>query len=146
MKEQILKQYTASITMLKSCVEQYDESVWSDDTYDTPACAIAYHVTYCANMYGAPSEKAMIHWDGEDEKKFQFTKTEILDFIAHTEKNLPTYLEEFSANDACWPDWYDLPQLEFHFNNIRHIQHHTAQLIERHRLTRKLKVEWCSLK
>lgn len=28
-------------------------------------------------------------------------------------------------------DWYPFSRIELHINNIRHIQHHTAQLIER---------------
>jgi len=38
---------------------------------------------------------------------------------------------EFIPEKNCWPHWYDENQLEFHINNIRHLQHHTAETIER---------------
>jgi len=148
MEKQILNQYKASFRMLTSCIEQYDEKVWFDkENYDMPAYEISYHVIYCANMYCAPGEEEIIHWSGEaDPKKYLFGTKEMINFISHSLQQFPAYLEKLAINEKCWPHWYDLPQLEFHFNNIRHIQHHTAQLIERHRLTKRLKMKWYSFK
>jgi hypothetical protein len=37
---------------------------------------------------------------------------------------------------------YDESQLEFQLNNIRHLQHHIAQSIERHDIVNSFEYEW----
>ncbi len=144
MKSQILNQYKACFTMLKSCIERYSDSVWYDkDNHETAAYEIAYHAIACTNLCSAPSEDGMVRWAGEaDPDKHRFSQSEMVDYIEHVLRQIPVYLQSFSPEEDCWPDWYNLNQHEFHINSLRHVQHHAAELIERHRSTKDLSVEW----
>ena len=70
------------------------------------------------------------------------SQSDIAHFVDHIVQCIPRYLERFSMDSDCWPNWYSLSQMEFHMNNLRHIQHHVGQLIERHRSIKALDVPW----
>jgi hypothetical protein len=163
MKDTILSQYEASLKMLKDCIEGYDEDIWYDSKkYHNAAWHLAYHAIFYANIYAASSEKDIKPWSHErqhynelgdklDYPPFTeividktYTRAEILDYLDFVRKNLPGYLESFKPDEKCWPHWYKLNQLEFHINNLRHIQHHTAQLMERHNVKKSLHIHWAS--
>ena len=42
--------------------------------------------------------------------------------------------------------WYKLGKLEHQFINIRHIQHHTAQLADRLRVSKDIGVPWVGMR
>ena len=66
----------------------------------------------------------------------------MLYFLQFIEGNLEEYLSDVKPEEKCWPHWYDENQLEFHINNIRHIQHHTAEIIERANNVENFEYEW----
>lgn len=160
MKQQLISQYDASLSMLKNCIEQYDENIWFDcKNYTNSAWHIAYHVIFFANIYSCCKESDIRQWSKETEYyhilgktpwpphekillEKSYSKTEILEYLQHVNECIPSYLEAMNANENCWPSWYNLSQFEFHLNNIRHIQHHTAQLLERHNTLKRISVEW----
>ena len=159
-KKYLENQYRASLGMLRQCIEQYDEDVWTDTaSHSNPAWHIAYHAIFYANIYCAPSEKDVVRWPGETvnhqfmgetpwppHEKFvperSYSQQEILAFLDHVSKQIPAYLEELETDEDCWPSWYDLTQLEFHINNLRHIQYHPGQLVERQCNVKKISVDW----
>jgi len=54
-----------------------------------------------------------------------------LSFIGILESGLMENLQSLSLNEQSGFEWYAFSRLELHLMNIRHIQHHTAELIER---------------
>ena len=163
-KQYLKNQYEAALGMLKQCVEQYDKDVWTDTgTHSNPAWHIAYHAIFYANIYCAASDKEIVHWPGEapehhimgetpwpPHEKFvperSYSQKEILAFLDHVSKHIPAYLEALETDKDCWPSWYNIKQLEFHINNLRHIQHHTGQLLERQCNVRRISVNWSCFK
>jgi len=149
MKNELVNQYRIALTMLKGVIRETDKHTWRnrDDSKDA-AWHIAYHAVFYANIYCSPSEKAIKSW-GKERRDCQilgptpwppherfvpgepYSKAAIIEFIDFVLKVIPEYLEHLEPEKACWPDWYKQNQFEFHLNNLRHIQHHTAQLIER---------------
>jgi hypothetical protein len=160
MKDVLLSQYEASLGMLEDCVGQYDDGVWLDgENYSSAAWRIAYHVIFFANIYSCAKKRDIKAWaketayyqnlgktagagGKEGKEKKVYSQDEMLEYLEHARKCIPDYLEGMIAEGKCWPSWYSLSQFEFHLNNIRHIQHHTAQLIERHSAVRQISVEW----
>jgi hypothetical protein len=55
----------------------------------------------------------------------------LISFIDNIESNLLSSIEALPLNDNSGFEWYPYSRFELHINNIRHIQHHTAQIIER---------------
>ena len=149
MKSELARQYEIALTMLKGVIDETDEDIWhySDDSKDA-AWHIAYHAVYYANIYCSPSEEEVKRWDRQSRDchilgptpwppherlvpRESYSKSEVTDFIDFVLKVIPEYLECLDPEKPCWPHWYEQNQFEFHLNNLRHIQHHTAQLISR---------------
>ena len=149
----LTSQYLASLTMLKTCVENYDAGLWANcSDYKSPAGQIAYHTAFYTNIYLSPSRSRAVRWDKEVPRMEDLGKpitpndvlsqSDIAHFVDHIVQCIPRYLERFSMDSDCWPNWYSLSQMEFHMNNLRHIQHHVGQLIERNRSIKVLDVPW----
>jgi hypothetical protein len=154
------KQYDKSLNILAEAIGGYDEKLWYDDkAYKSPAWQVAYHALFYANIYASAAEKGIRAWPKAREN-YQFfgktpwppfdkvileesySKSDILEFLAFVRENIPRYLEEMRPEERCWPHWYDETQLEFHINNLRHIQHHCGELIERHDIFGSFAYRW----
>ena len=157
MEKYLASQYLAGLAMLKGCVENYDEHLWQDRAkYKVAAGQIAYHTAFFTNIYLSPSRRTAVRWAREVPRMENLgnpvasgellSRADIAEFVDHIVLCLPKYLGTISVDSDCWPDWYSLSQLEFHINNLRHMQHHVGQLIERHRLIKPLSVPWSTFR
>lgn len=149
MKRELSHQYAIALTMLKGVVNETEDVTWLyTDTVKEAAWHIAYHAVYYANAYCSPSQQAVRRWERQSDNghilgptpwpphqrhvpDVTCSKADITEYIDFVLAVIPEYLEHLEPDAPCWPDWYQQNQFEFHLNNLRHIQHHTAQLIER---------------
>ena len=158
---EVLKlQYGKALNLMQKAVEQFDTALWLDgDNYGDPAWRIAYHGLFYTNLYLAPTAADLVPWPGEKKEQQRlkggrdslreapaadepYTREEILQFISHIRVLLEGYLDDFRPEQDCWPDWYDENRMEFHLNNLRHLQHHIGALVERHDGKTNLDVGW----
>jgi hypothetical protein len=149
MKRELASQYRIALTMLKGVIGETEEDTWlyTDETKEA-AWHIAYHAVYYTNIYCSPSEEEVRRWDRQSNDchvlgptpwpphvRFvpseSYSRDDIIAFIDFVLMTIPEYLAHLEPDKPCWPHWYKQNQFEFHLNNLRHIQHHTAQLIER---------------
>ena len=153
-------QYDKTLNMIQETISSYNKSLWYDSVnFQYPAWQIAYHGLYYTNIYCSPTEEKIIPWPKEKENyhffgnkpwppyekiviEESFSTNEINEFIDFLKKQIPNYLKDFSPDKKCWPFWYDESQLEFHINNLRHLQHHTAEILERHNSLVKTEYSW----
>ena len=154
------RQYEKCLSMFVETIKNYDNELWHDATnYKSPAWQIAYHALYCTNAYCSPTAERIRRWPKERENYHRFSEMhkirardpsailpysqdDILEYLEFIRANVPGYLAEMQPEQDCWPDWYDESQLEFHLNNLRHTQHHIADLIERHDIKSEFSYEW----
>ena len=146
------QQYTKALNMLEDIVNKYSSGSWLDHTnYQNAACQIAYHALFYTNIYASPAEDRIIKWEKEiwnyhDLKKTDFNDhlliSDINALIAFVRNNIKLYLKDFSPASDCWPSWYSQNQFEFHINNLRHLQQHTAELIERLNNIQTISYHW----
>ena len=159
-RRMLLAQYEKSLAMLSETIGLYDDGLWLDHTsYDSPAWQVAYHALYYTNIYCSPTEEEVSRWSKERQDLHRFarpgaqrsertapgaayTKEDTLDYLSFVRATIPSYLERMEPEARCWPSWYDEPQLEFHLNNLRHLQHHVGQLIERRDIVDSISYEW----
>jgi hypothetical protein len=161
MHKQILEnQYNKCLNILSDAIRNYDEELWYDNkNYQSPAWQVAYHGLYFTNIYCSATENTIVKWPKQREdyhflgKKpwppFEevvvdetYTKDELLDFLEFIRKLIPEYLKDMKSEERCWPAWYEENQLEFHINNLRHLQHHAAEIIERHNNLKNINYLW----
>ena len=158
--ETIQTQYEKAFSILIDAIDRYDDALWFDDTkYKSPAWQIVYHLLFYANIYCSPAEKKTQLWGKEKdgyswfdtlreikkenpESVVPYSKEDMLEYVACIQRAVPVYLKEMKPAEECWPYWYDENQLEFHINNLRHIQHHTAEIIERHDIENAFSYMW----
>lgn len=146
----IVSQYKAGLGMLRHAIEKVPAAHWNTEDYSNANWQIAYHILWSVKFYlgansesyspwrnaikGAESLGGSQDWENPDEDvaiEGHHTKDELLSFIDDLENTLPQAIEMLPLNDNSGFEWYPYSRCELHINNIRHIQHHTAQIIER---------------
>lgn len=146
----LVSQYKASLGMLRDVLGEIPERQWNTEEYNNPNWQIAYHMVWATKFYlganpddyipfqnaieGAESLGGIQDWENPEEGvkvEGAHTKGEILSFMDEVESTLQSAIDAFPFNDNSGFEWYPYSRLELHINSIRHIQHHTAQIIER---------------
>lgn len=146
----LASQYKASLGMLRAALEKVPQEQWNSDEYPNPNWQLAYHILWGVKFYlgagpesyvawenaieGGESLGGSAEWENPDEGVVVdgfHTKGELLAFIADIEQQLSQAIEALPLHEDSGFEWYPYSRLELHINSIRHIQHHTAQIIER---------------
>lgn len=146
----LASQYKASLGMLRNALDKVPEEQWNNEDYNNPNWQIAYHVLWATKLYiganlesyvpfkgaieGAESLGGTQDWENVDagvKVEGFHTKQEILSFIDSLENTLQPQIEILPIEANSGFEWYPYSRMELHINNIRHIQHHTAEIIER---------------
>ena len=157
MKNEISSQYFKVLAMMEECIDNYDDELWTDRSYQNPAWQVCYHGLFYTNIYLSPAEDQIRKWAEEREgyhdlktipssQAYVFDKTfnrgEMKEFLNQIKESVPAYMEKFEPDKPCWPFWYKQNQLEFHMNNLRHFQQHTAELLERLNNVAPVSYQW----
>lgn len=160
----IKSQYHAAIDMLRQAIEPCPDDAWLDKT-DHPAAFwhIAYHAIFFTHLYLSIDEAAFKPWE-HTRKEYQFfdpypwrdpkprtlepyTREQMLDYLQSVDAMVDDAVDGFDLDspESGFP-WYKLSKLEHQFINIRHVQHHAAQLADRLRLAANTGTKWISAK
>ena len=160
------RQYRAALTMLRDAVERCPEPLWRDPAPTNAFWQLAYHTLYFTHLYLQPDEAAFRPWSGHQAEiengdgiagpgepagqllvvPEPYTREQVLAYAAWLEAGLPDALR---ALDLLAPDsgfwWYrPMAKLEHQLVNLRHLQHHAAQLADRLRNHAGVGVGWVS--
>ena len=138
--EAILSQYLAALEMLKLAVSQCPSSRWNAPTDKNKFWQIAYHALFYTHLYAQVSIDQFKPWahhrpDAEALGKLTdtpYTPAEVLAYLdfcaADLKEKLP--LTDLEAESSGF-HWLPFGKLELQIYNIRHLQHHAAELMER---------------
>ena len=160
----ILKsQYHAALAMLRETIERCPDDVWFSTECVNSFWQIAYHSLFFAHLYLQPNENAFRPWehhqadvqhpDGiagppDPDSKLPliprpYTRAETLaywDVCDQMVDNSVGALDLYSLHSGF--SWYKVPKLEHQIINIRHIEHHMAQLADRLRSSAGIAIQW----
>ena len=133
-------QFGAAIDMLERAILACPEALWSDRSREPEFWYMAYHALFFLDYYlsesvedfmpPAPFTLDELSEDGILPDR-AYTKAELLAYLEHgREKCRPVLaaLPEAALQQRCAFDWLDLSVAEMHLYNLRHVQHHAAQL------------------
>lgn len=158
-----VSQYGAGLTMLHNAITACDDALWYDTDCRNPVWRVAYHVVFYTDLYLSTDEKQFVAWEkhhadyemlGETTPwpphralkiGEPYTKTEILAYCLQLRDALAERLEPLDANAPSGFSWLPFTKFELQLYNIRHLQHHTGQLIDRLKETRNVAVNWIGL-
>ncbi|MFG0250404.1 MAG: hypothetical protein ACF8OB_16080 [Phycisphaeraceae bacterium JB051] len=157
----LASQYHASMQMLKQAIDRCPDDLWlQTGPQPAPYWQIVYHTLFFADLYLQISDNHFKAW------AYHVHEYPGLDLLSQNDGKLPEGLEPYSitqmheywqiVDDMVKPclqqmditspesgfDWYKVSKLEHQLVNIRHIQHHTAQLADRLRVAANVGVEW----
>ena len=147
MKAAFISQYRAGLKMLVYTIEKCPDDLWKKDGYESAYWRIVYHTLFYTAFYLSENAEAFIPWEkhrfnynrlgtiDDDGNPIiianAYSKDELLDCIQFIADNVEEAVNSTNENQESGFNWLPIDKFELHLYNIRHIQHHVGQLIER---------------
>jgi len=144
----IWQQFGAAIDMLENATRACPDEIWSDpskrpqwvDNDIVGFWYLAYHTLFFLDLYLSNSTQGFtppspFNLDELDPANVlparPFTKDELQTYLEHCRQKCRTVIEALTderARQRCGIQWLDLSVAELLLYNMRHVQHHAAQL------------------
>ena len=152
----IRQQFHAAIDMLGNAIEACPDSVWSGQR-QRPFWYLAFHVLFFLNLYLSSEGESRFHppppfgltelADGCVPPERAYRKDELLGYLEHCRKKLDAVMAgmtEAWVASPCPFDYRAMSNGELLLYNMRHVQHHAAQLNMRLRQETDSAPKWVS--
>lgn len=157
-KQLIVAQYEAALSMYKACIDRCPDAVWNSRIANYTFSQVAFHTLFWTDFYLSQSEDSFrrqsFHLNNErffgDYEEFEdrapvrlYERAPIRAYMEQCRSKASEVLAEETADtlSAEYPR-RGFSRAELHVYNIRHIQHHTAQLSLRLRLDANEGIPW----
>jgi hypothetical protein len=139
-KTSLWQQFGASIDMLENAVLACPDEIWGDRSEHPEYWYLVYHTLFWLDLYLSGSVEgfmppAPFTLDELDPAGLMpervYAKEELQDYLRHCrEKCRETieYLTDQRMNEFCVFRWGEISFAELLMYNMRHVQHHAAQL------------------
>ena len=160
LKELLAHQYEAALTTLGLCIDRCPEELWHGKVGNRSMCQVAFHTLFFADYYLGENEAAQLEQAYHKERAAVFRDYEelqprvpvllyergdVVDYLqfclAKAERTVMRESEEVLAGPCNFPR-KSFSRAELHVYNIRHIQHHAAQMSLRLRLDAGVEIPW----
>ncbi len=142
--EAVQSQYLAALRMLREAIVKCPPHLWNAPRDKDKAWAKAYHAVYWAHKYLQPKRRDFVRWRGHDMENggVPISKADLLKYLGFVQQQVVDQVPgiDFEADSGF--KGFDMNKLEFHINNIRHIQQHTGELYERLGTRADAKLRW----
>jgi hypothetical protein len=143
-------QYHAGLAMLREAIDRCPVEEWLSRDHKNAFWQVAYHVLFFTHLYLQPNEAAFVRWSqhqGDDDGTTgePYTKAQVLDYWSYVDQAVDSAVDSLdleSPESGFW--WYKMSKLEHQLVNIRHVQHHGAQLADRLRSAEDIGINWVS--
>ena len=135
----IWRQFGASLDMLSNSVAACPDELWDDDSKNPQFWYLAYHTLFFVDLYltgaldgfspPAPFTLSEIEPDGRIPEAY--SKAHLNVYLSHCRDKCKRVVLEMTterAEEKCRFRWLEIEFGELQIYNMRHVQHHTAQL------------------
>jgi hypothetical protein len=157
--EIIQGQYGAALTMLREAVSRCPESLWLAPEYPNKFWHISYHAVFYTHFYLGNSEKEFTPWKKHRENyqylgplprppherpkiETPYSQEEVLEYLQFCSGEIAAKVRGLDLNAPSGFSWLPFNKLGVQLYNLRHLQHHTGQLIDRLRTAAQIGVAW----
>ena len=155
----IISQYLASLEMLKQALTQCPESLWNSPGDRNKFWHIAYHALFYTHLYLQDSEPSFTPWS-RHRQEYQFLgqtpwpphappkigepydQASLLEYLAFCQAQVAERVPQLDLEGTSGFDWLPFGKLELQFYNLRHLQQHTGELMERLGTRAGLDLDW----
>ncbi len=162
-KTLIVDQYEAALSMLSACVTRCPDSVWNSRVASYTFCQVVFHALFFTDLYLGPDEESFrrqpfhLHhapffadYDAdyepfEDREPRLYGQSSLLTYLEFCRRKVAEVMARETEDTLTGPSGFSyrkFSRAELHVYNIRHIQHHSAQLSLRLRLDTSEGIDW----
>ena len=136
----IWRQFGAAVDMLENALRACPEELWGDRARRPEFWHVVYHTLFYLDLYlsgsaegfAPPEPFTLDELDPAGRMPERvYTKGELLDYLRHGREKCRARVGELTDEGArarCGFGWLDLTYAELLLYNLRHVQHHAAQL------------------
>jgi hypothetical protein len=156
-------QFHAALAMLREPIERCPDALWDDPTPTNAFWQVAYHALYFTHLYLMPDEAAFRPWAGHQTEvqhpdgipgradpasplpliPERYTREQVLAYRQVCDGMVDDAVDALDlASPTSGFPWYRMSKLEHQLVNLRHLQHHAAQLADRLRAATDLGTRW----
>jgi hypothetical protein len=159
----LASQYDAGLSNLREAIEVCPDRAWNSAEDENRFWHIAYHVLFFTDLYMTVREEEYRPWpegrreavplgenpfdpEAEFDDSDDYSREQLLGYLEEVRGRID---EELAGHDLSGPSgfsWLPMSRLEAHIYNIRHLQHHTAQLVDRMREREGVHVAWVGMR
>jgi len=156
--EMLERQCGASLEMLGRAVRLCPDSLWATGTPNR-FWHIAYHALFYVHFYLQKSDKDFLPWPlHKPDSQYlgprswapealrqtiePYTKKEVLEYLELCRAELSSGLLRLDMDAPSGFAWLPFSTLEVQLYSLRHLAHHTGQLIDRLRSVEGIGVQW----
>lgn len=157
-------QYHASLAMLRATIERCPADLWLSAQHKNAFWQVAYHTLYFTHLYLQPDEASFRPWSQQQAAQNAdaigdrvdagsplpvipnpYTQEQVLAYVDFCDDLVDAAVDALdldSPQSGFW--WYTMTKLEHQLVNLRHVQHHAAQLADRLRSACDIGIAWVS--
>jgi hypothetical protein len=158
-KQVIRSQYFAALEMLKQAVAKCPQPLWNAQEDKNKFWHVAYHALFYTHLYLQESEKEFIPWE-RHRNEYQFlgpipwpphnlpkisepySREDVLAYLDFVRKQVQDRVLALDLEATSGFEWLPFGKLELQFYNLRHLQHHVAELYERLGAKTGIDLDW----
>lgn len=155
----IISQYQAALEMLKQTIIHCPDPIWDSPDDKTGFWHLAYHALFFTHLYLQDSEQSFKPWNGH-RKAYQFlgpipgspksspkigdpyNKTDLLEYLTFCQQQVKERIPQLNLEAPSGFNWLPFNKLELQLYNLRHLQQHTGELMERLGSRAKVEIDW----
>ncbi len=159
-KRLVTNQFEASLCTLGHCIEKCPDALWDVRVARHPFCQVAFHTLIYVDFYlgsdaeslqNQPFHLANPQFFGDYEQLEDrepvslYERPPIRAYLEFCRRKAVATIAAETNETLCAPAKFarkNFSRAELHVYNIRHIQHHAAQLIMRLRLDSDVDIPW----
>lgn len=140
-------------------IQQCPEEIWVDGNSHIPYWQVVYHSLHFTNLYISDDEASFAPWSNHLPGIHQlgtrkdlsgiivdgiYIKADLQNYAEQifTEVEFKIYEQDLMALSGF--EWLPMNKFELHLYNLRHLQHHIGQLVERLHAAGVEGIEWIS--
>jgi len=163
LRTMLKRQYHAALAMLRETIERCPDDLWVSRDHTNACWQVAYHTLFFTHLYLLDDPSLFGGWAGHQRDVQHpdgiggavnpssplpliprpYTKTETLAYWTICDQMVDDAVDRMDLERAdSGFDWYKVPKFEHQLVNLRHIQHHAAQLADRLRQSVGIGIRW----
>jgi DinB superfamily len=150
--QQIIRsQYLATLEMLRGTVEKCPDTMWNDQADKNKFWHVAYHALFYTHLYLQPTEQDFKPWAKQrkandlSQEAEPYTKEEILEYLAFCQQQVIELVPHLNLEAESGFYWLPMNKAELQIYNIRHLQQHAGELMERLGSHAEIEVDWVGM-